>query len=208
MKNAPINEIVSLLDQHSPETLSSLRQKYPAFKNTLKPGQIMGDEEDDESRKKFEADVSITGMKTAMTICEKVIPDVKKRLIFSKRIKLSAQVLSVIGGASIFTLLSQDPTYAQYAKYISAGIVLVGTVLPLFAQYMESGFFAEGTTLSSAYEELVSCKLEAQQLLPQIEFRLNKNMLDSIDDLTIESNRLSKRINEIVLRHLPTISSA
>lgn len=202
---APVNEIVGLLHNYSPESLSKLKQNYPQFEELLTPGIRMGSKDKQQKElQKFLASVSLQGMKEAVSLCDRVIPTVKKRLILANKIKLLSQVAAVIGGASIFTLLSQSETYATTAKYISACIVLVGTLMPVIAQYTEGGFFQGGEVLPKAYEELVNCRLEASQLLPQIEFCINANLLDSISDLTSKSNVLSKKVKETIFKHVPS----
>ncbi len=198
-----INGIIGLLSKFSPSVIESLQTNHPEFKDLLKTGTTMkiGEprvEQDNVSYQKFLAQVSIEGMKESLKLCDQVIPKIKSKLLFSGKLKFFAQIITVVAGASIFTLLTQSENYAQIAKYVSAGLVLVATLLPLSAKYIEGGF-AEGTdNLSKSYEELVDFRLQAAQILPMIEFCLKSNFLGPITELTEKSNVLSVNIRNTI----------
>ncbi|MDX6383281.1 MAG: hypothetical protein QOK48_854 [Blastocatellia bacterium] len=203
MDAAQVNELVGLLDKYSPETLTALRRKHPQFSELLKPGKLCGDSDGQHSLQTFLAEVALDGMKEGIKLCDSALPVLKKRLLIASKVKFTAQIIAVIGGASIFTLLAQSQEYAVYAKFISAGLVLVGTVLPLVAQYVEGGLFQGGEAIKQLYEDLVECKLEATQILPQIEYCLKSKLTEPIAEQVSKANGLSVRIRKGIQKTMP-----
>lgn len=203
MERSNINEIVGLLGVYSPEKLDTLRLTYPEFSNLLKPGTVCGDGNEIDGLSRFLTEVAADGMRQGIELCDQVLPLLNRKLVLAGKLRFTSQLVTVLAGASIFTLLAQSNGYAKAAKYISAGLVLIGTILPLVAQYVEAGWFHGGDSLRQLYDELVECKVEACHILPHLEFCLRSNLSQAATEQVSKANGLSLRIRKGIQRTSP-----
>lgn len=194
-QSPPINEIVNLLSRHSPEALDQLRRDYPDPESTmlLRAGQLAG-RTDKQTRLRAEAAVAALG--SAVAVCERLIPEIRRRLRSESRLQFVGQLLALVGGASVFGLLTLD--YPRGAKYAAALLTLLGGVFTLVAGQVGRALHAAAGSLFELYRQLVECHLKARQLSSELKPWVESNFAGaSKEHLIAQANEVCFQIIKV-----------
>ncbi|HEV2705400.1 MAG TPA: hypothetical protein VGV59_05720 [Pyrinomonadaceae bacterium] len=188
----PINEIVALLSKHSPGALQKLGEKYPESAALLRVGEIAGKTD---KQTQLRAEAALVALQAGIGVCERRIPELRKKIRGESKLQFIGQLLTIIGGASIFGLLALDNP--KGAKYVAAILTLLGAVSSLTAQQMGKALHAAAGSLFDIYRTLVECHLSARQLLTEIEPWVKSNFAGSSKaDLITKANEVCFRITQ------------
>jgi len=161
----PVDELVGLLSKFAPESLVSLRNKYPSEGELLRPGLRAGGETRDDTV--VRAEVCMAGLAAAIKVSKDAQDAVASRLKRSRGIQLAGQTLTIVGGASFFGVLALDAPGP--AKYAAAVVNLFGSVLTFLAQHLQSAPLSKGRLLSDMVPDLIANRFKAESLLRELE---------------------------------------
>ncbi|MBV9924561.1 MAG: hypothetical protein JOZ96_05915 [Acidobacteria bacterium] len=196
-EDAPrINEIINLLSKNSPATLEQLRRAYPDAESAkiLRAGEMAGGRTDKQTRLRAEA--AVAGLDVAVRRCEQLIPAIKGRMRGGNRLQFAGQLLTVVGGASIFGLLALD--YPRGAKYTAAILTLLGAVSSLYAEHIGRALHTAAGSLFDLYRKLVECHLRARQLMSELKPWVESNFSGpSKEHLVAQANEVCYEIIKV-----------
>jgi hypothetical protein len=130
----------------------------------LKVGEIAGHTD---KQTQLRAEAAVAGLHVGIGICERLIPKIRGKLRGGNKLQFAGQLLTVGGGASIFSLLALD--YPRGAKYAAAILMLLGAMASLLAQHLSKSLHVSTGSMFELYRVLVECHLHARQLLSEIE---------------------------------------
>jgi hypothetical protein len=195
----PINDIVNFLESHSPNDLDALRHKYPEAERgkILQIGIIAGSAD---RHLPARAETAYRGLEGAVRVCEQLIPKIQEKLRRAGKYQFIGQVMSVIGGASIFGTLAGD--FPKAATYAGALVTLIGSLMPQIAQYAGRALSPE-SNLFDIFKELISCRTEANLIRQEIEPWIgNKAEGDDeeytlLKELITKANSLCSRVTQV-----------
>ena len=159
-----VDELVGLLSKWAPSELDSLREKYPASQNFLKPGLLMGDSS---SEIGIRIEVCLSGLRAAADACQKTMVSLKHKLKFADRTQFIGQLLTTIGGASIFAVLAVN--VPDFARYAAAVLGLGGSVLSLVSQHSMRSLGSKDVSVMDSYSQLSSYRASSLGLLRELE---------------------------------------
>lgn len=190
-RTPPIDEIVGLLDKHAPGILQEIREKYPEQADLLEAGLIAGTETTQQLQVRIET--CLLGLKTAMHVCEKLLPKSKQKLKRASKLRFSSELVTAISGASIFTVLAVEAP--KTARYAVAALALVGTLLALTTQYIGGALHPSAGNLFDQYKELIDCHVEAKQIHNELEL-WNKTGIEGFSEVELitKGNAICRRI--------------
>ena len=113
----PIDELVGLLSKWAPSSLDELRRKYPEQEELLQPGFICGDTP---AEMAVRIEVCLLGLSAAAEKSRATVEALKKKLAIANKVQFGGQLVTMIGGASIFTVMAVDvPNLARYVERVS-----------------------------------------------------------------------------------------
>jgi len=130
---------------------------------------------------------------SGVKICEQSIPEIRRRLKRANALRFASEVLTVLAGASIFTVLAMD--FGNIVRYIVAFFALLGSLVALAASFVGGTFHSSGGSLFDYYKELIDCQIDAKRILQELEIWKRSDLTDpSIDAAIKQSNEICSRI--------------
>lgn len=195
----PINDIINFLESHAPGALDDLRHKYPEAERgkILQIGVIAGSAD---RHLPARAETAYRGLAGAVQVCEQLIPQIQEKLRRAGKYQFIGQVMSVVGGASIFGTLAGD--FPKAATYVGALVTLVGSLMPQIAQYAGRALSHE-SNLFDIFKELISCRTEANLIRQEIEpwignrFDGDPEEYGLLKELITKANALCSRVTQV-----------
>ena len=192
IKQPPIDEIVGLLEKHDPAILEQLRQQYPNQRDVLTIGKTLGSSKKDDNLR-FKITACLTGLTSGIKVCEKVVPQARQKLKRANFLRFAGEIVTVIAGASIFTVLAAN--FPDVVRYVVAVLALVGAFLALAAQFTGGTFHPAAGNLFDYYKEVIDCQIEARRIHQELEFWSQANLKDfNAADLIKDGNVICARI--------------
>lgn len=180
MNHAPINEIVSLLEQFLPDKLSLLKKQFPEYADLLKSGQVLGD--GNEKLLAVKISVCVAGLNLIIEKCKEIMPRLKRKIHRISRLQLASQIVVITSGATIISTL-QSQGY-NWVKYFSAILVLIGSILGIYVQHISTSVYND-SSLFNVYSSLNENYLKAEQQLIDIGILSQATPLDEISKAEI-----------------------
>ena len=199
-----INALVGLLNKHHPQELDELKLKNQEYAKILQPGRTLGSKKNlpmdslgiEEGLELF-VDVTIRGLKTASERVDPNIEKMKARLSKAKSLKLISQFIATITSVGLVSaiLANMEREYTITTAVFNLGAVLC----TLFATHLETPKYGGSGNLIEVYENLIKIKVEAQQLIRDLEVvKITLNMQDS-DLVKQKISRANQIANEMLL---------
>lgn len=143
------------------------------------------------------AETVAKSLEHAITLCDRAIESDRKLLLIAGRWQLAAEIVGVIGPASIFTVLKSD--WPHFAQYTAAFFTLLAAILAVVARYAAQSP-ARGLPLTEHFRELADCKGRALALSRQVELNLQRDDVGQDEqDLLAQSVEVCSRIDAAVL---------
>ena len=102
------------------------------------------------------------------------IENVRKELLLASRSTLVADIIAVVGPASIFTVLKTD--HATVAQYLSAGFALLAAILAVIARYRAQDPLRPRPLLDD-YKWLTDWKGRASAVIREIEINFARTTI-------------------------------
>jgi hypothetical protein len=162
LTDLPIIGFVEFLDRNSPDDLHDLQEFYPGQSLPLDPRFVAGGDEIGIPLR-LAVDACVKSMKTAVLLCDEFLLSVENRLAKAQRIASYGRIVSVIGSASIFVLVSQQyPTWT----YVAAGSSFVGALLPEIAGIFSTGL--NNNNLFANRENIINLRVSARLILGKL----------------------------------------
>lgn len=199
-----IDEIVGFLHDVAERQIQELEAKYPKDAKLFKRGIELGDlNESTENELYIRTEVCLKGLEAVNLKCAELIPQIKKRLSRVGKLQLTNQVIVALGGASILTLL-QNEGYLSL-KYVSALLVLVGSLLNIYFLYLSNTITPEGDSIFKTFDLVVSNNFDAQRIqqeltiLNQINNKTEKN-IDEIKKHIERGNEICFELKKILIK--------
>ena len=132
--------------------------------------------------------------KALEVVVEKSVPKVaalRHAMKIADLWQFAAELIAVIGPASIFGVL--ETSHPVPARYISAGFVLLASMVAVAARYADRSPGTTGTFLDR-YKELVDCNAQASALIRQLKLALfHKQIGPEQQDLLSQANDVCRR---------------
>jgi len=204
-KDAPINEIIGLLDSFDKLELSQLREKFPEYADILKPGITLGEEEESEDELKelkVRATICKTGLNLILKKSESLLPKIKSRLKLLNNIQFISQIVVALSGASILVFLQEK--HGETIKLVIGSLTLIAGLLTLFVQH-KSGTIALGeNSLSKVFNDLTDYKLNAEHFLEELTIieKLNfSSSSEQVSQIIQKSNDISLQMKKIIQKY-------
>lgn len=194
-----IDEAIGLLYRHSPAILEQFTRTHPDYKDLFTPGITAGAKEAkgiDELR--IRAEAALASANQAKAVCAALIPKFQERIRKSSQLELSAQILSVVSGASIVAALRAD--FPVFMKYSLATVNLISSAIALFSKYFGGSAHNGRHTAIDDYRELVECRIDAEQIAGELELWHKKNFIGIEKGVIQRANRVAYRINKVESR--------
>jgi len=158
----PIDELVGLLAIRGERDLQSLRDRFPEHRKLLEPGILAGPKpEIDIAELLVRIATAEAGMKLAIDLCERNLKDLRARLRTARNLQITGKVMSVVGGAAIFTTLSQ---HYVTATYVAAVFTMIGSLLPEISQFFSAPLHVDAPGTFDTLRQLVGYQSEAESL--------------------------------------------
>jgi hypothetical protein len=189
-RNPPIDEIVGLINRHSPNSIEVLREEFPEQADELfREGITAGESEKQLGARKK---ACLTGLKVAIAVCENNIPLVKKKLKRANTLRLTSDIVTAISGASVVTVLASD--FKKTVEYIVAVIAFVGTILSLITSYLTGVINPSAGNLYDFYKQLIECQVDAREIYNELKI-LEEPLADTnTTELITKGNALCKKV--------------
>lgn len=203
-KEAPINEIIGLLDSFDESELAELREQFQEYGDILKPGITLGEEDSKDELKelKVRSEVCKAGLNLILKKSEGLLPKIKFRLKLMNNIQFSSQIVVAISGASILVILQEK--HGEVIKYIIGSLTLIAALLTLFVQH-KSGTIALGeNSLSKVFNDLTDHKLTAEHYLEELVIIEKLNFSSSVEkvaQIIQKSNEISLQMKKIIQKY-------
>ncbi|RAJ90047.1 hypothetical protein LX87_05526 [Larkinella arboricola] len=187
----PIDEIVSLLKKHSPESLTQLRNNFPNQIQYLDEGIIAGPDEN--KHIKMRVATCFSGLTTALKLCNDIQPKAVRKLKTANTLRFIASIVTTVSGAAIFTVLAAEAP--KTTKYIVAILALIGTLFSLVSQFVEGVLQPSSGNAYDLYKDLIEYKLEANDLHNELKIWESLNFEEFKDEVLIgRANAVCKNI--------------
>jgi len=189
-----INEVVWLLEKFDPDALETLKSQYPEDSDLLTSGiRLGGKSASSESGTRVRSAAALKGLTRGISVCEQTIPEIRRRLKRAGSLRFASEVVTVVAGASIFTVLATN--FQNAVRYAVASLALFGSLLALTATYFGGTLHSSGSGLLDYYKELIDCQIDAKQILQELEVWRRSDLTDSsIESAIRESNEICSRI--------------
>jgi hypothetical protein len=190
-----INEMINLLQVFEPKTLDNIRVSNPQYKNILKLGAVLGENEN-ETELKIRAQVCDSSLKFIKNKCTEVLPRLKSLIINNKRLKFWSLILTTISSATvIISLLSEK--YKDYTIILGA-ISLLGTLIQVYLEF-KSKSIDNKTTIEEIYTDLTKKEIESEHYSKELNFYLNNNFKnDGVIEIISQSNKLCSEMSTLL----------
>jgi hypothetical protein len=196
MKEERIDSIVRLLQNFEPTALAELRQGYPDEPSLFRDRIVMGSEPTSQSGLKVRTAVCAKGLSSAMRVCNRLLPIIRKKLRRANYLRFISEIITVIAGASVFTVLATN--FPGFVRYVVAILALAGSLLAMAATYFGGTFHPAGGSLADNYTELVDCQVEAKQLLGELQMSSSNGVTDAAaEELIRNGNSVCARILKV-----------
>jgi hypothetical protein len=199
LEEVQVNEILGFLDKFSPASLGVLRAEFPDDAEEIKSGFIAG-EQNERNRLKIRS--SIISLQEVVKNCELQLPGLTQRLGSRRKIRFVAEVLSIVGGASIWGVLRTNNVVT--AEILAALLTLFGSILALTNWYYATNI--EDEQVLEVRAKLIAFKVEAQALLDELiifkgattddEFEIVAPSVARANKLCRDARELLERIKE------------
>jgi hypothetical protein len=147
-----ISEVVGLLNLVAPARLNSLRNQYPEYAASLKPGAILG--KGDSKRVQFLLSVAREGIEAASPLAERCAAAAHKRLTTALRLEFVAKTVSVLGSLGTIILLLYVGKDGK--TVFAAACSFAGSLSVAGASLYRSGVGASKHDLPSIHAKLAS----------------------------------------------------
>ena len=152
-----ISDVIYLLQKWRPAALSSLREKYsaatrPEVREVLSEGRMLGEataEPSDLLAWEVTAEAVSIGLAEAIAKCRTTAERLRGKLNWARRWQFLAEILGVLGPASIWAVIAKDSHYAQVPAAI---FTLLGVVIAIVAQYARQQPYGKGALLDTFSE--------------------------------------------------------
>jgi hypothetical protein len=203
MSDAPINDILLLLDRYDKQGLQILRSQHPRQSEALKLGIALGPREMDAEEFTVRVAAAKRALAQAEDIAERAIAYAQKSLVRSEKWRFAGQAFTTVGGASIFTVLAAD---AQLWAKIAAGCAgLFGSLCTIYGAHLAKSVLPGGGQLSDSYGKLVSFRARANEMRQSLEVmeRISSARREAAALIT-KTNTLAREILEFAPRVLAT----
>lgn len=204
-QDAPINEIVGLLNAYSQSELSSIQEEFPEYEKFLKPGIIMGEDEaseDEVKELKIRTKVCKTGLKLIIQKSGEFLPKVKSRLKLLNNVQFISQIVIAITGASIIVFLQEK--HGESVKIIIGCLTLIAAILTLYVQHKSGTISLGENSLSKIFNDLTDYKLTAEHYLQELKIIEELNFSSSIEEVSQiikKSNDISSEMKKIIAKN-------
>ncbi|MEM6721686.1 MAG: hypothetical protein AAF611_20325 [Bacteroidota bacterium] len=204
-KNAPINNLIGFLDLFGKKEIEAIRAKYPKYKDILKSGVLMGEENTDDELEelKLRAHVSKTTINIMIQKADDVLPKVKSKLKMHNRIQFFSQITLAISSTLILIYPLEEINHLS--KFLLGFMTLIPSLLTIYVQYKSGIVGSNEENLSKVFNNLVDYKLNAEHYLREL-IILDKIKLSSsigyAQETIRKSNNISTEIKKIIQKHL------
>lgn len=196
-----INEIVNYLKNFDNDQLNSLKKEFPEYEKFLKPGIILGDENEgtENEEYKFRLAVAEKGLRVIFMDSEKLYIKLKPKLKSINNVDLTSQIISLIGGATMLTLIEKDLGAAyNWIKYIAPGAIVISSLLSLFAKNRLESTLGGEDNLFKLTNTIIQYNAEAKALLAEIEVSKTFFAIEKAKGIIESANKLAKEMEVVI----------
>lgn len=192
-----INSLVHYLNAVNPEQLNDLKSQYPDFKDFLEPGIIMGDDNPNVETEefKFRLVVAQKGLGTIFATSEALMVSLKQKLKRLNNIQLISQIVTLISGAAILAMVEKDFATIGAIKYIAPILILMGSILTLYAKNNAESFIGNNENLYELSNQLIAYNAEAKTLLSEIDIISKYFSIEKARQVIESANKLAKEMD-------------
>jgi hypothetical protein len=190
----PVDEIVGLLAKVDPIKLNSLKNSHPDQQELFKAGIVAGPQRDSSLRLK--AEIALAGMQAIVAAGGAQIRKLQKRMTLGHRLKLGAQVLTILASSTVLGLLkSEAPPIDQY---VAAMVGVLSAILSLLSDNVSKSGFSS-VTLERVYSTLVKQQTTAEQIADDLVYSVTAEDFTRVTALIRRANVCSAAIKEALL---------
>jgi len=188
-EQAPINEIVGLLNTFGEGELSKLKEQYPEYSEMLKPGLTLGEEDikDELKELKIRATICKTGLNLILGKANGLLPKIKSKLKLLNNVQFISQIIVAISGASILIFLQEK--YEDTTRLAVGTLTLFAGLLSLFVQH-KSGTTDYKLNAEHFLEELI--------IIERLDFSSSK---EQVSQIIQKSNEISLQMKKIIQKY-------
>lgn len=128
----PINEAVDYLTQRNPATLNILEKRFPEFVGLLQPGMMMGDGDNEQSRKsEFVAKLLVAVLTEAQLDADRKLILARAAIMRANKYQSWMQYLALLMSGSTLGLIGVK---MEFAAQLTSAAALVGSALGLASE--------------------------------------------------------------------------
>ncbi len=195
-----INEVVSFLDRNDAPKLEQLRKKFPQFSEELEIGDILG--EDDDIKKEeftFRLEVATAGLTAIQNKAIENLEALKQKVRSLNNVQLTGQVIVLISGAAILGMIEKDLGKEwTWLKYLAPSLVLLSSILTLWAKNRSELIFSPGKTINDSVGELITLKNQSIQIIGEIGIVMKYFDLENAKILISSANETARKMNDLI----------
>jgi hypothetical protein len=152
--------------------------------------------------------VSHQALVRLIPLCDRGIRAAESRLKLSRQFRLAGEIVALISSASVIAALLRMTSSAQIVALASGGLALFGSLISLLSTYFARLPQEDKGSLFQVYMALVETRVEAKQILQDIEAYLQIDLEDKYDarlnELIGKTNALCRNANSLLANLLQT----
>jgi len=199
-----INELVNYLDDNDKKQLSNLKTEFPKFKELLEPGIVLGDEDEEdlvEEKYKFILTTTNRALETAFNRAAPIFEKTRKKLKKLNRVDFYSQLVTLISGGAILVTLQEEyqETYG-YLVYIAPSLVLIGSLLSLYAKNKARSFIGGSDDLFHLTNKYMDLKTEGKTIIRDIQVSIKFFSIEEVKPLVDSAKTVINGIEDFIQR--------
>jgi len=185
--------ILDLIKDVDPRALDNIKHRFPEQADLFQPDIHFGLE----TARSFDPNeifvlgmASKTGLEIVLKKCQEILPGLKKQLARLGKIQLGSQIIIGVSGAS---LLTQASNQMVWVNTLIGLFTMAGSIMTIYAQHRSGSAFNSNQSIFNMYDKLVDNKVEAEQLLIELELALhafNEGRLERISVIINDANKI------------------
>lgn len=198
MTNAKINGLVKYLFKYDAKEIEILKTEFSDYTAFLEEEGIAMPASANEAENRFKMRVAKEVLSDLTVKADEIIPKLKTKLKVLNQIQLASQIIVIVSGASVFSLLRVD---YPWIKLVAPSLILVSSILTIVVKNRSESMVNDDKSIYKLVSDLITYRSEAKFVLPEIKTATKFYNHEVAGNIIERSNALALKMDDAITKY-------